>query len=96
MKKYLIRFTPEASRLISQLHPDNKRLIKNAIELLQQNPQCGDDLQEELEGFKSFKPKRYRILYTIDDQKKTIQIYYVGHRKDVYHQFRLLLDKLNK
>lgn len=95
MKKYVFRFTPEASRLISHLHPENKKQIKKALSLLQQNPYIGDDLQEELSGFKSLKPKRYRILYKVDDATKTIEIYYIGHRRDVYDEFRLLLEKIS-
>jgi mRNA interferase RelE/StbE len=96
MKAFKIRFTPEASRLISKFHPDNKKLIKQALNELCQNPYIGNDLVEELYGFKSFKIKRYRILYTINEEKHFIQIFYVGHIKDVYEQFRLLLNELQK
>jgi len=96
MKKFKIRFTPEASRLITKFHPENKQLLKQALNNLRQNPYLGDDLQEELHGFKSFKLKRYRILYNINEEKKIIQVYYVGHRRDVYEQFRLLLNELQK
>ena len=96
MKNYRIQLTPEAVRLISHLHPEIKKIIKDALKTLQQNPYSGDDLQEELSGFKSFKPKRYRILYAVDDENKTLQIYYVGHRRDVYDHFRILLEKLNR
>jgi len=96
MQRFQIRFTPEASRLVSRLSPETKKLIKDALKTLKKNPFLGDDLHEELAGFKSFKPKRYRILYTVDEEKSTIGIYHIGHRRDVYEQFRLLLDDLNK
>ena len=96
MKKLKIRFTPEVARLFSRLHPENKKIIKEALNELGQNPYIGDDLQEELSDFKSYKPKRYRILYNINEDKKVIQVYYIGHRRDVYDQFRLLLNKLQK
>jgi mRNA interferase RelE/StbE len=96
MKAFKIRFTPEASRLISKFHPENKKIIKRALNDLCLNPHIGNDLQEELSGFKSFKIKRYRILYTIDEEKHFIQVFYVGHRKDIYEQFRLLLNELQK
>jgi mRNA interferase RelE/StbE len=96
MKAFKLRFTPEASRLISKFHPENKKLIKRALNDLCLNPHIGNDLQEKLYGFKSFKIKRYRILYTINEEKHFILIFYVGHRKDVYEQFRLLLNELQK
>ncbi len=96
MKKYKMRFTPEASRLISKIHPENKKQIKKALQDLQKNPHTGGDLQEELYGFKSFKIKRYRILYNINEENSSIQIYHIGHRSDVYEQFRRLLNQLQE
>jgi len=96
MKKYRIRFTPEASRLISKFHPDNKKQLKQALQDLQINPYTGSDLQEELYGFKSFKLKRYRILYNINEEDSFIQIFHIGHRSDVYEQFRRLLNELQE
>jgi mRNA-degrading endonuclease RelE of RelBE toxin-antitoxin system len=94
MKKYRLRFTPEAAHCISRLPPDNRRLVREALDELRQEPFAGDDLQDELAGFKSFKPRRFRIIYTIDDDQRVIQVFYVGHRRDVYDRFRLLLNRL--
>jgi mRNA interferase RelE/StbE len=96
MKKFGMRYTPEASRLLSKLHPENKKLIKAALEELRNNPYAGSDLQEELYGYKSFKLKRFRVLYKINEEDNTIQIYHIGHRKDVYQQFHRLLTELKK
>ena len=96
MKQYKIRFTPEASRLISKFHPENKKQIKMALRDLQKEPYAGGDLQEELYGFKSFKIKRYRILYNISEEESIIQVYHIGHRSDVYEQFRRLLNDLKE
>ena len=96
MKKFKMRFTPEASRLLSKFHPENKKLIKKALLTIQQNPYQGHDLQEELQGFKSSRSSRYRIIYAINEEQGFIQIYYVGHRRDVYEQFRRLLNQLQK
>ena len=94
MKKWKMRFTPESSRLMSKLHPENKRLIKQALTDLLQNPYKGKDLQEELSGFKSLRLKQYRIIYDINEEKKFIQIYNIGPRRDVYEQLRRLLTEL--
>ena len=96
MKKFGMRYTPETSRLLSKLHPENKKLIRAALEDLRKNPYAGNDLQEELHGFKSFKLKRYRVLYNIDEEDNITQIFHIGHRKDVYQQFRHLLNELQK
>jgi mRNA interferase RelE/StbE len=89
-----IRFTPEAAVLFSKLHPENKKLIKFALNELCQSPHSGHDLQEELSGFKSYRMKRYRILYKLNDEENVIEIYHIGHRKDIYEEFRRLLNQL--
>ena len=94
MKAWRLRFTPEASRLISSLHPEIKKHIKNDLDEIHENHHLGKDLQEELSGFKSLRSKRYRIIYDIDESRKTIRVYYVGRRRDVYEQFRRLLGEL--
>ena len=58
MKKWKMRFTPEASRLVAKLHPENKKQLKQALNGLRQNPYTGKDLQEELFGFKSLRLKK--------------------------------------
>ena len=94
MINFKIKFTPEAAKFISKLHPENKKTIKAAIKEIIKRPYLGDELQGELSGFKSYKPKNYRILYKIDEQKESIHIYFIGQRKDVYQQFSILLKKL--
>ncbi|MGD9079872.1 MAG: type II toxin-antitoxin system mRNA interferase toxin, RelE/StbE family [Desulfobacterales bacterium] len=96
MKKWKMRFTLEAARLLSKLHPENKKPIKQVLTKLRQNPHTGKDLQEELSGFKSLRLKQYRVIYNINEEKKIIQIYHIGRRQDVYEQFRRLLIELQK
>ena len=96
MKDIRLKFTPEAARLLARLHPEAKKLIKSSLEELRQSPYLGDDLQQELSGFKSYKIKRYRVLYDINEEEEVIKVYYVGHRRDVYEQFRDLLSDLHK
>ena len=89
-----MRFTPEASRLLSKLHPENKKLIKQALAELQQNPYTGKNLHEELSGFKSLRMKQYRAIYNIDEDNRFIQVYHIGRRRDVYEQLKRLLTGL--
>jgi len=94
MKKWKMRFTPEVSRLVAKLHPENKRQLKQALNELLQSPFIGKDLQEELFGFKSLRLKKYRAIYTVNEDANCIEIYYIGRRSDVYEQFRRLLTQL--
>jgi mRNA-degrading endonuclease RelE of RelBE toxin-antitoxin system len=94
MKGLRIRLTPEAARLLSKLHPESKKLIKSALQELRQAPYSSHDLQEELSNFKSYRSKRYRILYRVNEEEQVIEVYYIGHRKDIYEQFKRLLNQL--
>jgi mRNA-degrading endonuclease RelE of RelBE toxin-antitoxin system len=96
MKKWKMRFAPESAALLPKLHPENKKLIKQALVELRQNPHTGKDFQEELSGFKSLRLKHYRIIYNIDEDKSFIQIYHIGRRRDVYEQLKRLLSELQK
>lgn len=93
MKKWKMRFTPEAWRIISKLPPARKKQIKQVLVDLRRNPYEGKNLQEELFGFNSLRAKRYRIIYDLDEPDQLINVYHIGPRRDVYEQFqRLLLD----
>ena len=94
MKDLRIRFTPEAARFIAKLHPESRKIVRQALDQIRRNPYLGHDLQEELSGFKSVKSKRYRIIYKVDELSSSIEVYLVGHRRDVYEQFRVLLKRL--
>jgi len=96
MKKWKLRFTPEAARLLSKIHPENKKYIKKALKELRQKPYTGKDLQEELFGFNSLRIKKYRIIYDIREDEYLLRIYYIGQRSDVYEQFRQMLAGLQK
>ena len=95
MIQWKIRLTPEAAKILSRLHPENKKLIKAALKQISESPYSGTDLQEGLSGFNSFKPKRYRILYKPNEEAQTVEIYYIGHRMDVYEQFKRLLNRFS-
>ena len=44
----------------------------------------GKALQDKLIDFRSLKMKRYCAIYQSDDQNKTVIIYAIGHRGDIY------------
>lgn len=96
MKSYRVRFTPEASRLIARLHPEVKKLVRSAIDDLRKAPYRGSELTGEFAGYRSLKPKRYRIIYRVDEDEALLEIYHVGHRRDVYETLRRLLRSLSK
>lgn len=91
MKKTACRFTPEAARLIATLPPEIKKLVRSSIDTLLEKPHTGSELTGELEGYRSLRAKRYRIIYRLNDSETSVEIYLVGHRRDVYDTLRSLL-----
>ena|SRR6185295_20058039 len=94
LSKFSARYTREAARLISKLPPEIKRIVR-AIETLQDNPKIGTELTGELDGYYSYRIRRYRIIYRINEEESCIDVYHVGHRRDVYETLRSLLSGRN-
>ncbi|HEY3130294.1 MAG TPA: type II toxin-antitoxin system RelE/ParE family toxin, partial [Acidobacteriota bacterium] len=92
LKMYGVRYLPEAARRIAKLPPEVKKLIRSAIDELRKDPEKGSELSGELAGYYSFKPGRYRIIYRLHPRGSYIEIYHVGHRRDVYENLRTLLE----
>ena len=63
------------------------RFVKRAIEQLAQEPHAGKRLERELAGYLSLRAKRYRVIYRVDESSRTVEIHYVGHRRDIYEVF---------
>jgi len=92
--KVRVRFTPEAARLVAHLPPEVKRLIRSAIDRLCENPLAGLELSAELRGYRSYKVRRYRVIYRLSGS--FLEVYHIGHRWDVYETLRSLLDSLSE
>lgn len=84
---YTVKLTRTVAESIISLHPDIKKQIKIAVKELSVAPYTGKELQEELSGFLSYRFKRYRIIYQVNDQDKVLTIFMLGHRRDVYELF---------
>ena len=82
--KYRVKLTATAAEMFNNLHPDIKKQLKATLKELYKTPYLGKTLQNELVDLRSLKMKRYRTIYQIDDQNKTIIIYAIGHRRDIY------------
>ena len=51
---------------------------------LAENPDLGKELQAELSSFRSYRFKRYRIVYSVDSKNKFVVVWGIGHRRDIY------------
>jgi mRNA interferase RelE/StbE len=81
---YKVRITAFADNAAKKLSPEIKKAAKLALKELAETPLLGKELQVELSGFRSYKFLRYRIIFKADAQTKTIFVWAIGHRRDIY------------
>jgi len=90
---YKIKLTSTAVDAFNNLHPEVKKQLKTALNTLKDNPYSGKQLREELNFFRSFKIKRYRIIYQVVDNLQYIVVVALGHRRDIYEITTKLLQQ---
>ena len=79
------------AKLLRHLHPDLKRLIRQALDELASHPMKGKPLQEELAGLWSLRVSHYRVIYQMDEAGVTV--IFLGPRRTVYERLREVLLK---
>ena len=84
MSGYRLLYSETAKNQIKKLHPELKPVIRSRLDKLKKEPFIGKRLERELSGYRSLRAKRFRIIYKLGENRKNIEIHYVGHRKDVY------------
>lgn len=80
---YHVKITAFANDTAKKLGPEIKKAAKAALKDLAENPYLGKELQTELSGFCSYRFLRYRIIFKMDSQEKTIVVWAIGHRRDI-------------
>lgn len=88
MKTWRIKITRTAERQITKLdRQTQKAILRFLVERLSpaDNPrQWGRALQGEKRGLWRYRVGDYRLICHIQDEKITVLVLEVGHRKDVY------------
>lgn len=86
MTPFRVDIPPHVAAVIRSLHPDLKRLIKSAIRTIAADPECGEPLKRELDGLHKYRVRRFRIVYSVEQKKRTVRLMAVGHRRSVYDE----------
>ena len=93
---YKLRIPYYLVEFIRTLHPDIKRKIKGALKNITAEPYSGKLLKDELEGLRSIRVSRFRIIYRLKASKE-IQIVAIGPRATIYEEtYRLIKKEGNK
>ena len=84
------------AELVRGMHPLLKRKIKAALGAIAADPDSGKLLKEKLEGLRSFRVSRFRIVYRVGDDG-WVEIIAIGPRRIIYEEtFRLLRREARK
>ncbi len=87
-----VRINDELSAFIRTLHPVLKKRVHAALHSIRKEPAGGKQLQDELEGYRSFRVGKFRIIYR-QTALKAIEIVAVGPRRTIYEEAALLVIK---
>jgi mRNA interferase RelE/StbE len=87
MISYRLLYSKTVRMQVARLHPEIKSIVRSRLDQLAQNPYSGKRLERELSGYRSFRAGRFRIIYKLNDDDESLEIHYVGHRKDIYEIF---------
>lgn len=82
MPERSVRLPAEVQRIIRSLHPDLKRRVRAVLELLRANPEAGKALKGELDGWRSLRVGRMRIVYRAS--KASVDVAAIGPRGSIY------------
>jgi mRNA interferase RelE/StbE len=88
-----LRISEEASEFIRKAHPQLKRKIRDALKNISENPNAGKPLRDELDGLRSFRISRFRIIYRILPHRQ-IDIAAIGHRENIYDNMLEITKKI--
>ena len=80
-----LRVPTDVARLVQNLHPGLKRKVRDALEQILGDPHSGKALKDELEGLRSFRVGRFRIIYRIAPGRR-IDLVAVGPRVVIYEE----------
>jgi mRNA interferase RelE/StbE len=87
MDECRLLYSETSRNQILKLHPELKSIIRTRLDMIKKEPYIGKQLERELSAYRSVRAKRYRIVYKLNEATRTIEIHYVGHRKDIYQLF---------
>lgn len=73
------------AKLVRGLHPLIKARIRAALKIILGDPYAGKVLKDDLEGLRSLRVKRFRIIYRLSDSK-IIELIAIGPRKTIYEE----------
>jgi len=84
MGKYKVRFKRSAVKELESIPKIDTQRIVQRIKNLENEPRPAES--RKLSSYDLFRVRQgdYRIVYFVDDKKLELQIFKIGHRKEIY------------
>jgi mRNA interferase RelE/StbE len=83
--RYALTFRPAALRALRKLDRQIAERIMVATEALRDDPRpSGAKMLTGSHGLWRIRIGDYRVVYTVDDQRRIVRIAAAGHRRDIY------------
>ncbi len=77
---------PAGRVLRRQVSPENAGRIRQAIDALAEDPRPPNSLTLRGREGRRLRVGDYRVIYEVDDDRRTVTVLQVGHRRDVYRR----------
>jgi mRNA interferase RelE/StbE len=89
---YRLRISNAQADVVRGLHPRLKRKIREAFRAIAADPDAGKPLKEELQGLRSFRVGRFRIVYRVA-ASRLVEVVSVGPRENIYEETYRLVSR---
>jgi len=83
--RYRLRVPGPVAALIRGLHPEIKRKVRAGLATILDEPTVGKPLKDELEGLRSLRVGRLRVVYRVGESR-LIEVISVGPRRRIYQE----------
>lgn len=85
--RYNLQFAPKAIRSLRKLDHAAVRRIRETAEALRGDPRPSSAVMlTGAHGVLRVRTGDYRILYTVDDDRRVVLVVDAGHRRDIYQR----------
>jgi len=84
MARYKITIKKSAAKELEDIHKKDLRKIVKRIQALAQNPRPPGSQKLSIREQYRIRQGDYRIIYSIDDENRIVDIFKIGHRREIY------------
>jgi len=83
---------PSLADGLRRLHPELKRKVRAALDLIREDPAIGKELHDDLEGLRSVRVGRFRVVYRVAE-RRVVDLVAIGPRRTIYEETARLLRR---